>query len=140
MKLILQAAPQIGEKYAIIVNQCGPAAMQCSTDLKWKREFEAFLMADVPEATKHIFYLPRRADLDDQRNLVVDLGDAFNLFVRQVPAVHLQSAKVWAVNPDDYEALVRKMGMQEWTPPCRYQSSEDKNQSIDARLEDEKKE
>merc|ERR1712107_56928 len=83
MKLILKAAPEMAENYAVIVNQCGPAIMQRLSNTEWKKQFESILFQDVPQITNHVHYVPRIDELDGKEDVIYEFDDKFHKFIEE---------------------------------------------------------
>mmetsp|Transcript_80039 Transcript_80039/g.152168 ORF Transcript_80039/g.152168 Transcript_80039/m.152168 type:complete len:367 (+) Transcript_80039:132-1232(+) len=89
LSLILSVAPEIGTKYAVLVNQCGPHLMKCLGDAEWRMTFEKVLTDGLPHCTQHIYYQGRVSDLDEAEDAVCKLDDSLVKWLDDAPVAKI---------------------------------------------------
>merc|ERR1712232_842487 len=105
MKLILDAAPAIGENYGVVFNRASPYVWQNRNDVEWRKTFFAKLFGGLPHFSPHVYFLPYWEDLSGKDNAIVDLGADFEAFLRRIPRVYLEPKSSNPVNHKSFEQI-----------------------------------
>ena len=110
LKLVLDASPEIGNNYGIVINQVEPEWVEgITTDSAKMEEFKAYLFAAIQE-DKHcssFVFIPRKRELYMKQNTIVPLAelqnDKLKTFVtKEVGKINLTSDKVGKINTGNF--------------------------------------
>ena len=123
MRLVLDAAPEIGKKFGIIVNKCTKKKIEFFFGTEESRnrtnfdKFVAHLFHGIESKNQHgnIVLLERREDLEDEEDKVIPAnqinGNAYGKsigllkFIDWLPSINLTPGKASDVNTDDIEKI-----------------------------------
>ena len=126
LKLVLDAAPDIGQNYGVIVNMVGKKVLKKLENERDRLDFLYALFAGIPEEqslmTNHaynnqVIFFPAKDQLDQEDNafisahdLVSDKGKTLQEFVDKcIPRVHLQETKVANVDTATFDEMNKKL-------------------------------
>lgn len=109
IKIVLDAAPEIGNNYAIVINQCGPWIMKMKEDPAWKNTFVEFVLKNLPSITHHICFLPFSEKLDHEENRVQALDPACRHFFEQIPISDLTPGEAKDIIAEDFHRICQQM-------------------------------
>lgn len=114
MRLILDAAPQIGTKFGILINKCSKGMMEKYADKEFFLEATTYLYNAIKQAnqTDSILYLEKKEELEDRDNKYVG-AEKFDGLIKflniMVPEIILTPKRADDIKTDEYEALRMKM-------------------------------
>ncbi|CAK0834507.1 unnamed protein product [Prorocentrum cordatum] len=133
MKLILDAIPEIGTQYTVVVNQCGIGAMKkFEENGEFRKTFLSYLFQGMPNPTDRVFFLPTVTVMDGAEDQIMPLPEHFSKFLDEAPYVELKPGQAKEVNSDTYDDALTKIA------ELKEQSEEEK-QHILKQVEDAKK-
>eukprot|EP00331_Platyophrya_macrostoma_P014068 CAMPEP_0176434138 /NCGR_PEP_ID=MMETSP0127-20121128/16486_1 /TAXON_ID=938130 /ORGANISM="Platyophrya macrostoma, Strain WH" /LENGTH=422 /DNA_ID=CAMNT_0017816793 /DNA_START=118 /DNA_END=1386 /DNA_ORIENTATION=- len=107
MKLVLEAAKDIRSNYSIIVNKVSAPVYQ--RIFENKREFEQMktrMTAGLPEITENVFFNRQDPNLDDQDNMLPQLSEELQSFIRNAPSVDVIAQNVQDIKIDQFDRIV----------------------------------
>lgn len=119
LRLVLEAAPEIGTQYGVIVNKISKPVLEKLKDKK--DDFLNTLFAGIPDDKRCVFsnvaFFEKVIELEDRENvwpnpeeLKDDSGMSLLQFVHEkIPDVQITSEKVSDVKIDEFEELNKKM-------------------------------
>ena len=123
MRLVLDAAPEIGKKFGIIVNKCTKRKIEFffgTEESRNRTNFDKFvvhLFHGIEEKNQNgnIVLLERRNDLEDEEDIVIQanqiIGNAYGKsigllkYIDILPTINLTPGKANDVNTDDIEKI-----------------------------------
>ena len=122
IKLVHEAAPEIGDQYGIIVNMVEEGVLEILNNSETKKhDFLNALFAGIPEDNrciyKNIYFVGEKDELVDEENVVVcpdNIIDAIGLTFRKfiddsVPEISISEEKVNDINVENFTELTRKL-------------------------------
>ena len=113
MKLVLDAAPEIGNKFGIIVNQVGKKVMKRFQDNENVAKFIISLFHGTEKKFHHenILFLPANDILDGEENRLVTLDELPNLyfFLEYVPDVRLTTGRATDIKTGDFDKMANEI-------------------------------
>jgi GTP-binding protein EngB required for normal cell division len=108
MKLVLDACPEIGSDFGVIVNHCGKKFAQ--NFISQRQERSEALFAKIPDRiSPYIHAIAKIPELDEEENTIVDLPQDFLDFFEEVPSVALTPEKADNVNDEGFDEVRDKM-------------------------------
>jgi len=110
MRLILEATPEIGSRYGLIVNNCPEKQINMLSNSK---SFATNLFFRIDKEYQHdsLLFLKRNPDLKDKKNLLLDgteLEDLNRFLQDKVPWVELTPEKCKDVQADKFEQFAEE--------------------------------
>ena len=114
MRLVLDAAPEIGSSFGIIVNKCTKKKKEFLKDPDNWLLFVTHLFHGIEEKNKHenIFLLDRIEDLEDETDAFVtadDIDGLVHFMDTRLPVVNLTPNKAKDIKTDELEKLKEQM-------------------------------
>ena len=122
IKLVHEAAPEIGDQYGIIVNMVEEGVLEILNNSETKKhDFLNALFAGIPKDNrciyKNIYFVGEKDELVDEENVVVcpdNIIDAIGLTFRKfiddsVPEISISEEKVNDINVENFTELTRKL-------------------------------
>ena len=121
MKLVLDAAPELGNRYGIVINQLPHRVSQMLQNETSLHHFLSQLFSGIEEsrvcARSNIMKLPKLKQLDGKNNILIDLnlledacGKKFSDFVyNEVPTVHLTKHKAKDIAVQSFESTLTRL-------------------------------
>ena len=121
LKLVLEAAPDIGMDYGIIVNKVSPGVLEMFSEEAEKFNFLNTLFAGIPEERKCVYsnvkFFGRISELEDRKDklfspteLKDDSGLPLNDFVHDwIPTVEITDTNVSNVNTELFDEMTKKV-------------------------------
>jgi len=109
MKLVLDAAPEIGQNYAVILNKVSKKAAQVAASDKTQRDNILAALFSGVQPTIFVNFNPSDPDLEDEDNVVKPLPAPLEEFILNVvPDVKVTSSKVADVSADGFEQMAER--------------------------------
>ena len=110
MKLVLDAAPEIGRKYGIIINQVPKNVMLGLKTAENAAILCTKLFVGIDETHRHdnILFLPKLDELEAENNKIVDMckfPDLEEFLNFKVPIINLTKGKAREVKTSDFENI-----------------------------------
>ena len=122
MKLVLEAAPEIGQEYGVVVNKVPKKLLKNKFNVYNERmTFFLTMFEGIPEEKRcvsdRLLFLPLRDELDEEDNVLVraddlksDKGASWKHFVNEVvPIIVIHKENVKDVNADGFEEMQEKL-------------------------------
>merc|ERR1711971_1371326 len=122
LKLVLEAAPDIGNQYGIIVNKVSQGVLDTfKEDDNLKFDFLHYLFAGIPENRQCVYsnvrFFGKINDLEDKKDKLLspidikdDLGRSLNEFVLDViPTVEIAKANVKDIDIKQFNEMIKNM-------------------------------
>ena len=121
LKLVLDAAPEIKEKYSIIVNMVSKKVLQKLEKESAYHYFNDLIFAGIDEKNRcsfsNIIFFERREDLEGEDNIVVPPntfinpnGTTLTKFVHEiVPTISIQQEKVFDIKVDEFDTIRKQL-------------------------------
>jgi len=121
MKLVLDAAPEIGQNYGVIVNKVEEEVMEALEDDNQRMTFYLAMFSGVPEKQRCVFdmvlFFPKKTELRGKKNVVLsaeDLkahnGGSLKLYVeRLIQSVNITSGNVQDIQIDQFDKMKEKL-------------------------------
>eukprot|EP01106_Pelomyxa_sp_JSP_P008358 TRINITY_DN2360_c0_g1_i4.p1 TRINITY_DN2360_c0_g1~~TRINITY_DN2360_c0_g1_i4.p1 ORF type:complete len:260 (+),score=13.14 TRINITY_DN2360_c0_g1_i4:354-1133(+) len=111
--MVLEAIPEIKNKYTIIVNKTTPEILQqFEADPTLKTDIVKRILAPLKFQTNDIHFFTRKPQLVGKRNAQYKLPPVELKIILQAPKVKLDKSKVQPVNFQSFSALSEVMRMQ----------------------------
>ena len=120
MKLIVEAAPEIGQDYGVVVNKVNKKMFNRFKNESERLEFLLALFAGIPEDKRCIFdrvmFFPILEELEEEEDVLVpptdlvsDKGENFEAFIETIPVIQITKSKVKDVDTDRFDELNKKI-------------------------------
>ena len=112
MNVVLDAAPEIGNNYGVIVNKCTKKIKKKLDTPEKRTELVTHLFGNSPYKTDSIYIMERNEELEDEDNkyFPAENFDGFDKFMAvMVPTINLTPGKADDVKTDEFEEMQAKM-------------------------------
>ena len=106
MDLVLQAAPEIGSQYGVIINKVSPKGLKkIEEDQSNGVQLKAGMFDGITPTIFVHYYLSDK-ELEDEDNVVKPLPDGLSDFIEGMPPIQITAAKVEDIKDDVFQAKV----------------------------------
>jgi len=105
---VLEACPEIGNKYAVIVNKCTNRRMTAVRG-EWGQNFRRNVIERLPFVPEHVHFHRFRPELYEKDNIDQGLRD----FVRDAPVVELTRGRAGYINVDRFDDECKRVAVAE---------------------------
>lgn len=110
MKLVLNAVPELGENFGILLNQCSRKFMQGMQEPGDKLDkFISYLFSGMDRRTSKIWSAPVIEDLQDEDDAVAEIPFHVRQFIDSLPTVQLTEGKAKGIDHDGYDRMTKAM-------------------------------
>ena len=121
MKLVLDAAPEIGQNYGVIVNKVEEEVMEALQDDDQRMNFFLAMFSGIPDEQRCVFdmvlFFPKKAELRGKKNAVLSAEDLkahngwnLKLYVEHlVQSVNITPGNVQDIQVDQYDQMKEKL-------------------------------
>ena len=110
MRLIHEAAKEIGDEYGVIVNKVSETMLKKFANVENDIRFREKLFAGFP-ATDHVLYLPELDELKDKDDQLVEIDDVpgFKDFFNKIPIRNITKGSVEHIEVEKFEEMSNKI-------------------------------
>ena len=111
MKLVHEAAREIGSQYGVIINKVSKGTMKkLNAHPEMKKGFQDSLFEGMPKTT-HVWFLPYLEDLDAEDDALVSLDKLTGLgsFLEQVPVINLTPQHVKYIRVEEFDVVMQEL-------------------------------
>jgi hypothetical protein len=109
IQLVLQAAPQIGRSYSIIINKLPNSTVKKLKENESDRNLLITTLNEGLTGTSSIYYNANNADLMDESNVVVPLDSLLLDFINHAPTITISEAHVKSIAFDQFEKVTKML-------------------------------
>jgi len=114
VRLVIEAAPDISDRYGIIFNQCSKEEMRLSEeDEEWRREVVEVFLSGIPSKTTHVHFMAKDDKLDGKANVIQELPRSTKIFLQALPIVRLKPDVAKDISPDGFDELAEQVAEQQ---------------------------
>ena len=111
MKLVHDAAREIGSKFGIVVNKVSKKMLKrIENQPEIEKEFREILCDGIPKTT-HVLFLPFMEDLEEEEDALVSLDKLIGLrrFVEDVPTITLTPDLVEYIRVEEFDVVMQEL-------------------------------
>ena len=111
MKLVHDAAREIGSKFGIIVNKVSKKMLKkIGNQPEIEKEFRDVLCEGIPK-TSHVLFLPVIEDLEEEEDALVSLDKLIGLrrFIEDVPTITLTPDLVEYIRVEEFDVVMQEL-------------------------------
>ena len=111
MKLVHEAAREIGSQYGVIINKVSKGMMKkLKAHPEMEKSFRDSLFEGMPKTT-HVWFLPYLEDLDAEDDALVSLDKLTGLgsFLEQVPVINLTPQHVKYIRVEEFDVVMQEL-------------------------------
>ena len=108
MKLVLEAAPMIGQKYSLLINKASKGTLKDWENEEKRGDFLAILNSGLPSKQNlpgphHIFLNPFDRSLEDESDILVPLSSDLQQFLEMAPTLEIIRSDVRDLQIQDFD-------------------------------------
>lgn len=112
IQLVLEAAPQIGSNYSVIINKMSSNILKKLSDNENDRKVLVTTINDGLAGTSSIYFNIKYAQLEDEDNGVVVLDDKLISFINSVKPIEISADKVKSIAVNNFEKIQKELAEQ----------------------------